>query len=166
MTNLQKKKHLEKVLAAQKVLPKKFNYGVKQVVVLPPQQQKKDLTDYAYAKDIDEKVVKMAVGLAERMAISMVREMLSLNIDSLTERIVNNITEKITEALPDQYSVIQQVVNTEMPTAKIAAESFVIEGAELNIDRTKGLKLHGEVGEKTSSDDSTDEALEALDNLL
>ena len=156
----------EQLLKEQNIRPKKYNYGPKQVVVMPSPVQKKDLTDYAYGMDIDEKVVKMACTLAEKMAIAMVRETLShINTNQMTEHMLDSITEKIVAAMPEQKTVIQQVVSAESAELKNEMRDLVFEGADIAIDRSKGLKLHGKVGETTESEDSTDDALDMLDNL-
>ena len=157
---------LKKLLAQERLMPKKYNYGNKQVIVMPSPIQKKDMNDYQYAKDIDEKVVRMATGLAEKMAITMVREILSINLEGMTDRIVSELTDKIAAALPEQKTIIQQVVSQESPILKKEAEEFVFEGADISIDRSKGLKLHGKIGEESVSDDSTDDALNVLENLI
>jgi len=105
-------RNLRSLLAAESVRPKKYNYGSKTVVVLPNPVQKKDLTDYQYGKNIDEKVVKMATQLAERMAVTMIRESLAMNTDSIVERVVESLSEKIIAAMPEQQTVIQQVIKT------------------------------------------------------
>ena len=162
----EKARHLTKILKAQSVKPKKYHYGAKQVVVMPNPIQKKDLTDYTYGMDIDERVVKMACGLAEKMAIAMVRETLShINTNQMTEHMLDSITEKIVAAMPEQKTVIQQVVSAESAELKNEMRDLVFEGADVAIDRSKGLKLHGKVGETTESEDSTDDALDMLDNL-
>jgi len=161
-----KKKHEKAMKSIEELRPKKYNYGPKQVVVMPSPVQKKDFTDYAYGMDIDEKVVTMAAKLAERMAISMVREMSQIDTNKIVDSVVAALSAKIVEVMPEQQTVIQQVVSSEMADLKSAAGELVFEGAELNIDRSKGLKLHGKVGETTTSDESTDDALDALDNLL
>lgn len=163
---MEKRKKLIELLKVESVRPKKYNYGHKQVVVLPSPIQKKDMSDYQYAKDIDEKVVKMAVSLAEKMAISMVREMMSLDTDKLVDKITAQLSDKIAAAIPEQKTIIQQVVSQEMPSLKKEAEEFTFEGAEMAIDRSKGLKLHGKVGDKSKSTDSTDDALDALANMI
>jgi len=151
--------------SVEELRPKKYNYGNKTVVVLPSPKQKKDLTDYRYGLDIDEKVVKMAASLAERMAISLMRESLSMNTEAIVDKIVSELSDKIIAAIPEQKTIIQQVVADETPDLKRETGEFVIEGAEISIDRSKGLKLHGKVGEKTKVKESTDDALDALDNL-
>lgn len=162
-----KDKYKKALSSVEKVRPKKYNYGKKTVVVMPSPVQKKDLTDYEYGMDIDEKVVKMACSLAERMAVSMIRESMShMDTSGMVEKIVGQLSEKIAEAIPDQTTVIQQVVSSETEALKKQMEDLVFEGADLAIDRSKGLKLHGTVGEKTKSTESTDEALDALDSLL
>lgn len=153
------------LLQLESVRPKKYSYGVKQVVILPSPKQKKDLTDYQYGKDIDEKVVKMAVGLAEKLAISMIREALSVNTDTMVNKIVSELTEKIVAAIPEQRTVIQQVVSEESTRLKSELSEFAFEGAEISIDRSKGLKLHGKTGKTSSSEESTDSVLDLLDNL-
>jgi hypothetical protein len=163
---MDKRKKLVELLRVESVRPRKFTRGDKQVVVMPSPIQKKDLTDYTYGMDIDEKVVKMACKLAERMAITMVRESLGhINTAQITETMLDSLVSKIVDALPDQQTVIQQVVSQETEELKKKMNDLVFEGAEVAIDRSKGLKLHGDIGEKTKTSESTDDALDALDNL-
>lgn len=147
------------------IQPKKFTYGNKTVVVMPSPVQKKDFTDYDYGKNIDEKVVKAALGMAERMAISLIREAIQLNTEGLVDKIAEQLTERIIEAMPEQKTVIQQVVSEHGASIKQDGMEFMFEGADIAIDRSKGLKLHGKVGETTESEESTDDALDMLDNL-
>jgi hypothetical protein len=164
---MEKRKRLIDLLRMESVRPKKYSYGDRQVVVMPSPIQKKDLTDYKYGKDIDEKVVKMAITIAERMAISMVREALShTNTERITDGMIDAITDRIIKALPEQRTIIERVVSDESVELKSELSKLVFEGAEISIDRSKGLKLHGKVGSKTTSEDNTDEALDALANML
>ena len=163
---MEKRKKLIELLRVESVRPKKYDYGNKQVVVLPNPIQKRDMNDYQYAKDIDERVVKMAASLAEKMAISMVREMMSLDTDKIVEKITAQLGEKIAAAIPEQRTIIQQVVSNESTQLKSELNEIIFEGAEMAIDRSKGLKLHGKVGEKSKSKESTDDALDALANMI
>jgi hypothetical protein len=133
---------------------------------MPSPIQKKDYTDLAYAKNIDERIINMACKLAEKMAVAMVRETLShVNTSQITDNMLDAITSKIIAALPEQKTIIQRVVSEEADGLEKEMKDFIFEGADLAIDRSKGLKLHGEIGEKTSSKESTDDALDMLDNL-
>jgi len=162
----ERRKRLVDLLRVESVRPTKYSYPNKQVIVMPAPVIRKNLSDYEYGKNIDEKVIKMACGLAEKMAISMVRETLShINTAQITDAMLDSITEKIIKALPEQQTIIQQVVSEESDELKSELNQMIFEGADIAIDRSKGLKLHGEVGEKTTSEDSTDDALDALDGL-
>jgi len=158
-------KYKKALKSIEKVRPKKFHYGNKTVIVMPSPEHKKDFTDYKYGADIDERVVKMATSLAERMAISLMREALSINTDAMVDKIINSLSAKIVEAMPEQRTIIQQVVSQEAGDIRKDAGDFIFEGADLAIDRSKGLKLHGKVGEKSTSTESTDDVLDALDGL-
>lgn len=163
---MDKRKRLADLLKVESLRPKKYSYGNKQVVVMPSPIQKKSLTDFDYGKDIDERVINMACKLAEKMAVAMVREALShVNTAQITDNMLDSITSKIIEALPEQKTIIQQVVSAEASGLQEEMKDFIFEGADMAIDRSKGLKLHGEIGEKTSSKESTDDALDMLDNL-
>lgn len=161
-----KEKYKKALKSVEQIRPKKFHYGNKTVVVMPSPKQKRDMTDYEYGMNIDERVVKMAASLAERMAISLMREALSINTDAMVDKIISDLSDKIVEAMPEQKTIIQQVVAEEVDEIRKEAGELVFEGAELSIDRAKGLKLHGKVGEKTKVQDNTDDALDMLDNLL
>lgn len=163
---MDKRKRLVDLLKAESVKPKKYSSGKERIVVMPSPIQKRDLTDYEYGKNIDEKVVKMACTLAEKMAISLVRETIGyMDTSDMVEKIVDQLGEKIAAAIPDQTTVIQQVVASETESLKKEMKDLVFEGADIAIDRSKGLKLHGKVGSKTNSEDSTDDALDMLDSL-
>lgn len=163
---MDKRKKLVDLLRVQAVRPKKHTSKHLQIVTLPSPIQKRDFTDYQYGLDIDEKVIKMACNLAERMAISMVRESMLMDTSKIVEKISETLVEKIIAALPEQQTIIQQVVSDEVGMLKKEMGDLVFEGANIAIDRSKGLKLHGDIGEKTKSKDSTDDALAALDNLI
>lgn len=162
-----KDKYRKALSSVENLRPKKFSYGHKTVVVMPSPVHKKDHTDFKYGKDIDEKVVKMACSLAERMAIGMVREMMShINTNQMTDTMLETISDRIIKAMPEQRTVIERIVSEESAELRDEMKDLVFEGADLAIDRSKGLKLHGKIGETTESEESTDDALDALDKLL
>ena len=162
---MNKRERLVRLLKNEPPAPKKKLVGDKLYVQLPT-PTKKDMTDYAYGLDIDEKVVKMAAKLAERMAISMAREMMNMNMGPVVERIIADVSQKVIDAIPEQQTVIQQVVQESTSEFKKAAGALVFDNADMNIDRAQGLELSGEIGTKSKSKDSTDDALEALDLLF
>jgi hypothetical protein len=162
-----KKKPSDLYQRLTEVQPKKYTKGGKTTVVMPSPIVKKDLTDYAYGKDIDEKVIKMASQLAEKMAVSMVREMAGLNMDGLVEKVIEGVTERIAAKIPEQQTVIQQVVQESSDEIKQKAkDDFSFDSPDIAVDRSKGLELKGEIGKKTKKKGSIDEQLDALDNLL
>jgi hypothetical protein len=77
-----RKDKINKLYAQQQKLGiKKYQASEnKTVVVMPSPQVKKDLTDYAYGKDIDERVVKMAMQMAEKLAVSMLLKALQAKL--------------------------------------------------------------------------------------
>ena len=148
-----------------KLLPKKKTFHNKTIVYIPHPIAKKDMNDYAYGKDINERVVKMAVGLAERMAVTMIRETLGFNVDAIVNSITASLTEKMAAMMPSQTTIIREVADGEVSDLKADARKLVFDTPDLNIDRSKGLELKGKIGETIKSDETTDEALEVLDNL-
>lgn len=163
---MDKRKRLIDLLKVESIRPKKYTSGSKQVIIMPSPIQKRDTTNYAYSKDIDEKVVRMATSLAEKMAISMIRETQQLNIDKIVDKISESLIDKICAAMPKQQTIIQQVADSNSIGIKKEISEMVFETADIVVDRSSGLKLHGKIGEKTKSEESTDDMLDALDNLL
>jgi hypothetical protein len=162
---MNKRDRLVDLLRVESVRPKKYTSDNKQIVVMPAPIQKRDLTDYEYGKNIDEKVVKMAISLAEKMAITIIRESAALNVDEIVNKVVAALSDKIAAAIPEQRTIIQQVVSQETPALKKEMGAFAFEGAEMAIDRSKGHKLHGKIGSKSTSTDNTDDALSVLEGL-
>ena len=46
------------------------------------------------------------------------------------------------------------------------AKDFIFDNPDINIDRTGDIKLKGKIGKKTSSEDSTDDALDILEGMF
>jgi len=150
-----------------KLLPTKKKSGDgKTIVYMPNPVPKKDMNDYKYGKDIDVKVVNMAMTMAERMAVTMVRETLGFNVDAIVASITDSLTDKMAAMMPSQTTVIREVAREEMSELKADARKLVFDTPDIAVDRSKGLELKGSIGETVKSDESTDEALDALDNLL
>jgi predicted transcriptional regulator len=156
----QKQKKLSTLLKMHNIQPKKYHYGSKTVVVMPSPIQKKDFTDYTYAKDIDEKVLRLASSMAEKLAVSMVRETLSLNLDGLVDKICDKIIEKIPEI------TVKETIHHEKQSIRKDMENFTFDRPNVVVDRSDDIQLHGDLGKTTKTKDSTDEALDALSNLL
>jgi recombination DNA repair RAD52 pathway protein len=163
---MMKKKASDLYTAQTQVIPKKYKSGDKTIVVLPPHIVKKNLNDYAYGKDIDEKVVKMAANLAEKMAASLLRE-LSVDTERIVERVISGVTDKIEAAIPSQQTIIREVARESSDEIKKAIkQDFDFTAPEVAVDRSEGLELKGDIGKKTKKKGSLDEQLDALDNLL
>lgn len=139
--------------------------GGKTIVVLPSPVQKKDFNDYRYALNIDQKLLDLALPIAERLASSMVRETLNLNIDMLVSKIVEQVTSRIIKELPAQQTIIQQVVSEETASIKKKAGTLVFDKPNLVVEQDLDSKIQGKTGKKTTSLDSTDDILDALANL-
>ena len=134
---------------------------------MPSPEARKDLTDYEYGKDIDEKVVKMAMQMAEKLAVSMVREATGVNVSSIVDKVIEGVVDKIAEKLPEQQTVIREVVSQSASEIHKKAEAdFSFDSPNVTVDRSEGLKLKGEIGKKTKKKGSLDEQLDALDELL
>ena len=150
---------------------KKYSSGNKTIVVMPSPVVKKDLTDYAYAKDIDEKVVKLAMKLAEKMAVSMVRETLKQNKNELTSSAIDLTVDKIVQQLekkmPAQQTIIREVAAESASTAKQEVANFDLDftGPTINVDRTDGLEVKGKIGKKVTSKDDLDSQLDAIEDF-
>jgi hypothetical protein len=163
-----RKDKINKLYAQQQKLGiKKYQASEnKTVVVMPSPQVKKDLTDYAYGKDIDERVVKMAMQMAEKLAVSMVRELATVNVGNMVEQVIEGVTSQIEAKLPEQQTIIREVVQESTADIKRKAQDeFSFDGPDIAVDRSKGLKLKGEIGTKTKKKQSLNEQLDALDNL-
>ena len=158
--------NIEKLYSQETGIKKYDAPGGKTIVVMPSHIVKRDLSDYAYGKDIDEKVIKMAVQLAEKMATSMLRELSGVNIEHMVEKVIEGVTAKIEAAIPSQQTIIREVVaEGTSEIKKEAQDAFSFDGPITSVDRSKGLKLKGEIGKKTKKKGSLDEQLDALDNL-
>lgn len=159
--------NIEKLYSQETGIKKYDAPGGKTVVIMPSHVVKKDLSDYDYGKDIDEKVIKMATQIAEKMAVSMLREMTGLNVDRIVDKVIEGVTAKIEAAIPSQQTIIREVVSEEAPQIKKKAqEQFAFEGPATSIDRSEGMELKGEIGKKTKKKGSLDEQIDALDNLF
>lgn len=155
--NERNKRKLESLLRdSQRLFPKKYQAsGGRTIVVLPSSQ--KIVRDHSYTKEIDKKVIEAAGAIAERLAITIVRETLSSHLDTLVDKITKAVTDSIGEGVS-----IQQAI----PQIKQEAKDFILEQPQLFVDRSKDLELHGSIGKKEVSKDTTDEALDALENLI
>lgn len=122
---------------------------------------KKDLNDYSYAKDIDEKVINLAISLAEKMAISIIREGLRPQIDTIIEEMSHKLADKIAAKLPAQQTIIRQIADSSLP--ELQDYDFKVDLPGIN--RATGLTLKGQGVKKVESEDSIDDALNILDNM-
>jgi len=156
-----KRAKLSNLLKDSNHQPKKYMTTDKRtVVVMPSPIQKKDMTDYSYGLDIDKKVIEMAANLAERMAVSLVRETLSLN----TDEIVDRICDKLIERLPEL--TVKEAIYNEKPTIKKDVKQFVVDTSNIKVDRSDGYTVSGDIGRKVNTEDSTKDALEALEKFI
>lgn len=159
--------NIEKLYSQETGIKKHSVPGNKTIVVMPPHIVKRDLSDYAYGKDIDEKVIKMATQLAEKMAVGMLREISGINVEHMVDKVIEGVTAKIEAAIPSQQTVIREVVEEGAPSIKREAQdAFSFDGPVTSVDRSKGLKLKGEIGKTTKKKGDLDEQLDALDNLF
>lgn len=166
---MKKKDKREEFYSRQFNLTKANKYSNKngKTVVLPSSSVDTAIKlNHEYTRDIDEKVLRMAVKLAEKLATTMVRESLNLNVQALADQIIEGVSTRIIKELPDQTAVIQQVVSSEAESIKKEAQSFDFEGPDMTVDRSDGHKLQGKIGKKQKSKKGTSDALDALDNLL
>ena len=156
-----KRAKLSNLLKDSNHQPKKYMTTDKRtVVVMPSPIQKKDMTDYSYGLDIDKKVIEMVANLAERMAVSLVRETLSLN----TDEIVDRICDKLIERLPEL--TVKEAIYNEKPTIKKDVKQFVVDTSNIKVDRSDGYTVSGDIGRKVNTEDSTKDALEALEKFI
>jgi hypothetical protein len=135
------------------------------ITVLPSPIVRKNLTDYAYGKDIDEKVVTMAVALAEKMAINIIRETLNQQLDGVIEQVVEKLTAALIEKLPAQQIIIKEASSSNLPELKKQAKQMDFGGAIPTVNRTSGMTLKGKSGTISKTEDTTDDALDVLDKL-
>lgn len=126
---------------------------------------KKDLNDYSYSKDIDEKVLKLAMSLAERFAINIIRETMGRQMDMVIDKVTDKLVGDLVNKMPTQQVVIKEVVSESTPEIKKELQDFDFGAGVPNVDRSKGLKLKGKASKKSTSTDTTDDALDVLDSL-
>jgi len=160
---------LKRLHQEKRIIPKKYQSNSKTVAIMPSPIQKKDFTDYKYGLDIDKKVIDTATKLAERMAVAIVRETLHYDIDSIIDKICDNIISRLNNAINTNFSkqtlvpVQREDIKSE---AKKEIKDFVFDKPELAIDRSQGIRIKGDIGKKTMSTENTDADLEALDKLF
>jgi len=151
------------------VVPKKYSDGNGgTITVLPSPIIKRDLTDYKYGKDIDEKVVTLAVALAEKMAISIIRETNAtqqLQLETFIDKITQTITGSLIAKMPAQQVVIQQTAQEAMPQIKQQVKDFEFDTNIGHVDRSGGMVLKGQGTKISKTNDSIDDTLDALDKL-
>ena len=168
---MSRNKKIDRLYPPQTGIKKYKGSGGKTIVVMPSPQVRKDLTDYAYGKDIDEKVVKLAMKLAEKMAVTMVRETLKQNKGELTssaiDLTVDKIVKKLEKTMPQQQTIIREVVQESATSAKEEAAKFDLDfsGPDLDVDRAQGLEVKGKIGKKVSSKDDLDSQLDAMEDF-
>lgn len=126
---------------------------------------KKDLNDYSYSKDIDEKVLKLAMSLAERFAINIIRETMGKQMDMVIDKVTDKLVGDLISKMPTQQVVIKEVASESAPEIKKELQDFDFGASMPNVDRSKGFKLKGKASKQTTSTDTTDDALDILDSL-
>lgn len=134
------------------------------VVVLPSPIVKRDLFDHAYTKDIDEKVLNMAMIVAEKLATSIVRETLGQQLEAITERVAEQLTKTIADKLPQQQVIIQQTTAQALPEIKNLVKDFEFK-TDIAVDHTAGMTLKGKPKKIQKTNDTTDDTLDILDQL-
>jgi len=166
-------KKLNRLYSEAGVLPKKYaGEQGKTIIVLPSPVQKKDFTDYQYGLNVDEKVIKMASKLAERMAVAMVRESLHMNLDSIVDKICDKVVPDVADRIGEYMNstfpdrIAEGYLSTAKEEIKREIKEFVFEKPELNIDRSEGIEIKGDIGKKITSEENTDKDLDLLDSLL
>ncbi len=142
-------------------LPPKYNISKnRSLLVLPSPIVKKDLTDYEYGLNIDKKILELATDIASKVAIATVRETLSLNLDELVDKICNKIIDRMPAIS------IRNLTEDENKTIKKDMDSFVITDTVVSNISTDSFNLRGELGRKIKTNESTEDALDALGKLL
>jgi phenylpyruvate tautomerase PptA (4-oxalocrotonate tautomerase family) len=134
------------------------------ITVLPSPIVKRDLRDHAYTKDLDEKTLTLATTLAERIAISIIRETLNQQLEGVIEKVSERLVENISSKLPSQQVIIQQTASESLPQIKKEVSDFEFK-TDISIDRSEGMKIKGKASKKTETNDSTDATLDILDQL-
>lgn len=135
------------------------------IMVLPSPIIKRDLTDYAYGKEIDEKVIALAITLAEKMSINIIREALSGHMDAVVDRVTDQLTAKLIERMPAQQVLIQQTSQEYIPEIKKKVKDFEFDSTVAPVDRSGGMVLKGQGVKNTKTNDNIDDTLDALDKL-
>lgn len=126
---------------------------------------KKDLNDYKYSKDIDEKVLNLAMSLAEKFAIAMIRDTLNLQMDAVISQISNKVAEELIKKMPAQQVVIRETVNASANEARQTVNEYDFNVNLPNRNYAEGLKLKGEAAKTTKTNESIDDTLDILDQL-
>jgi hypothetical protein len=126
---------------------------------------RKNLNDYSYSKDIDEKVLKLAMSLAERFAINIIRETMGKQLEQVVDKVTDKLVSDLVNKMPTQQVVIKEVASEATPEIKKAMKDFDFSTEMPNVDRSKGMTLKGQASKTTSTSDTTDDALDVLDSL-
>jgi hypothetical protein len=126
---------------------------------------KKDLTDYSYAKDIDEKVLKMAMSLAEKFAIAIIRDGINLQIDRVIEQLSSKLSEELIKKMPAQQVIIKETISSSAAEAKKETENYDFNVNLPNRNHAEGMKLKGEAAKIRKTNQTIDDTLDILDQL-
>lgn len=126
---------------------------------------KKDLTDYQYGKNIDEKVLKMAMSLAEKFAIAIIRDSINLQMDKVIEQLATKVSDELIKKMPTQQVVIKEVVESSVAQAKKDTESYDFNVNLPHRNHAEGMKLKGEAAKIKKTNQTIDDTLDILDQL-
>jgi hypothetical protein len=120
-------------------------------ITLPPKIEK---VPVILDIDKDIRLLERTIELAQRMAISFVREA----IDTIADQIANKLTSKV----PTQQVLIKEITSS---IAQETKEKFSFKESELSFNVKNDLKLIGGIGQELNKKDNISNDLAALEKL-
>lgn len=139
---------------------KKARSGDAIFVTLPREKVPTPVSHHHANKDI----IASAISMAEKMAVSMVKETLNTVIDALAEKLSSAIVTALKEQIPQQQVVIERIASE--ATQKTKQEFRLGEsGFTVPMNYQQGLEFVGKTGDSVSKKDDMDDILDQLSGL-
>jgi hypothetical protein len=126
---------------------------------------KKDLNDYKYSKNIDEKVLTLAMSLAEKFAVAIIRDTLNLQMDAVISQISSKVADELIKKMPAQQVIIRETVNASAAEARQTINDYDFSVNLPGRNHAEGLQLKGQAAKTTKTNESIDDTLDILDQL-
>lgn len=121
---------------------------------------KKDKEFYLDYMDIEEKFLKKAIEISERMMVAFMRENkveVKVDVDDISNKIIEKIIDKLPKAQYIQVSASDII--QEKPK-----DGFSLDDGPVVV-KTEKMEIKGKLGNSSISKDSIDKNLDVLDNF-